>query len=92
VAASRTEVVVRQVADRVQHDVREHHEHERHEVEPSVGRGEQPREQRGLERDDEDDAARRIQEARDGVEPGEVFGERRIEAGEGAGPFARPSA
>jgi len=57
VAAARAEVVVREVADRVQHDVREHDEQERQQLEPAIGCGQQASKQRRLERNDEDHAA-----------------------------------
>jgi hypothetical protein len=92
VAAPRAEVVVGEIAHRVQHDVPQHDEQEGEEREAAVGRGDEAGQQRRLERDDEDDAARRVQKAGDGVEGREVVGERRVEAGEGARPLARAAA
>src|SRR5690348_3778083 len=88
VAATRAEVVVGEVADRVQDDVGEEHERERQRLESAVGCREESRQECRLERDDEDDAPRRIVKSRDRVEGGEVLRERRIEAGEGARPLA----
>src|SRR5205085_9359565 len=61
-AAASAEVVIRQVTDRVEHDVADQHEHERQRLESPIRRREQPGEQRRLEGDDENDAASRRSE------------------------------
>jgi len=74
VAALVAEVIVAEVADHVGDDESEQHQDESAQVEFPGGQREEPGDDRGLRRDHQDDAARRIQELRYRVQPADLFG------------------
>ena len=85
-AALVAEIVVGEIADHVRGDETREHEDERDRVEAPRGEREQPGDDRRLRGDDEDDAARRIEKLRRGVQMPNFLDPRTIEAGEGAEP------